>query len=166
MMKISRKEKLRRQRISEGLKRHYVNLRRYEATKKKRRAAVKGFETKFKKRMIGCVVVFEGQEFAFFDRDHVTAQAIQQKLNLFPDKNYIIRLQIWLGLRREDFTVTVISGSGDTDLTELIFHSHLISNIFWPNYYARIRLYLDEQAPKGGTKYDSADIQLREMQVC
>lgn len=165
-MKISKKEKLRRQRISEGLKRHYKNLKRYEAIKKKRRVAVKGLETKFKKRMVGCVVVFDGQEYAFFDREHVTAQAIQQKLNLFPSKLYIIKLQIWLGIRTESAGIIIISGSGDSELTELVFHSHVTAEEFWTNYYATIRAYLEEHAPKGGMKYDSADIQLREIQVC
>lgn len=165
-MKLSRKESLRRKRISEGLKRHYKNLRRYEAIKKKRRAAVKGKETKFKKRMLGCVVVFDGAEYAFMDREHVSAQAIQVKLNLFPDRKYIIKCQVWLGVRTLHSTgVDIISGSGTTDLTELIFDSHVTYDPFWTNYYAAMRTYLEEHV-SSGTKYDSADFQLREMQVC
>jgi len=166
---MTHKEGQRRQRISEGLKRHYRNLKRYEAIKKKRRAAIKGQETKFKKRMLGCVVVFDGQEYAFsLSVEHNrSALLIQEKLNLFPNKKYVIKLQVWLGMRYDvRQPATVISGSGDSEFTELIFQSHVTRDEFWKNYYARLRLYLDEQAPKGTVKYESADFQIREIQVC
>lgn len=169
MKKLSKKkEALRRKRISEGLKRHYKNLKRYEATKKKRKAAVKAKETKFKKRMIGCQEVFDGAEYAFFDKgQHVAALALQERLNQFPDHKYIIKVLVWLGIRSTTSSVEVVSGNGvDSDLTELIFESHVTEDPFWTNYYAAIRLYVEENAPLGGRKYDSADIQLRYMQVC
>lgn len=117
--------------------------------------------------MTGCVVVFSGSEYAFFDKvKHPSARALQDKLNLFPKGKYIIKANVWLGIRHEDGSVDVISGVGDTDPTELIFDSRLEHLEFWRNYYTTIRNYLEEHAPKGDKKYDTADIQLRELQVC
>jgi len=167
-MKISRKESIRRKRISDGLKKHYRNKKRYEAIRKKRMAYEKGRETKFKKRMIGCVVVFDGMEYAFFDRTHPVAQEIQRKLNMFPDKKYIVKILLWLAIHTDRRSAgNIISGNGvDSDLTERIFETHLQSDAFWREYYAAVREYLNEHAEKGSTQYEAAEIQLRQITVC
>jgi hypothetical protein len=146
--------------------------RQYTALLRKRRSAwKKGQATKFRKRIGGggCVMIFDELAYVFaIGRYTRQGHAVGEKLKLFDDKIYTIKILVWLGIRYDvRQPAKVLTGNGiDTDLTELTFQSSVTIDEFWANYYAAARVFIEEQAPKHDANYERADFQLREIQVC
>lgn len=155
--RISKKERIRRSRISKGLKKHYKLKKRYEENLKKGAKSRKARETREKKKLdvFGCRVVFEGDEFAFSKPQHVSYEAVTAKLNLLPFKKYLVKVSIIMDVR----TKGVITRH---DETVLQFFSN--REEFWPDYYSAVREWYEPLLPTG--EYDKASIQVTQIEVC